>query len=106
MPTTTVLETLDGSPAENVGIEKGDTILEINDVQIKNWDSIVNEINSSNPNKNMKVTVLRNGDKKDYILKPEISKDNRVIIGIVPTSEKSFMSAIKGGVQRLVHFLC
>ncbi len=100
MPTTTVLETLEGSPAENVGIKNGDVILNINDKHIRNWDSIVNEINNSNPDEDMKVTVLRNGDTKDFILRPEISKDNRVIIGIVPTSQKSFISSIKGGFQK------
>ncbi|MCF6464701.1 RIP metalloprotease RseP [Clostridium sp. Cult2] len=100
MPTTTVLETLEGSPAEDVGIIAGDTILNINGRQVRNWDSIVDEINSSNPDEDMKVIVLRNEETKDFVLRPEVRNDNRVIIGIVPTSERSIFSAIKGGFQK------
>ncbi|MCF6463302.1 RIP metalloprotease RseP [Clostridium sp. Cult1] len=100
MPTTIVLETLDDSPAKSAGIQREDRIVKINNIEMKNWDSIVNEINNSSPDEDMKVTVLRNGDIKDFTLKPEVSNDNRVIIGIVPTTEKTFISAIKGGLQK------
>lgn len=100
MPTTTVLETVENSPAENVGIQTGDRIININNNKIDNWDSIVDEINSSDPNENMSVTVLRDGETKVFNLTPELSDDSRVIIGIVPTSERSFVSAIRGGFQK------
>lgn len=100
MPTTTILETIEGSPAESVGLKNGDKIININDVQIKDWDSIINEINNSDPNEDMNVAILRDGETFNYTLKPQISNDDRVIIGIVPVSEKSFLAAIKGGLQK------
>lgn len=100
MPTTTILETIKNSPAEKVGMKPGDVIVSINNEQIKNWDSIVNEISNSNPKEDMEVTILRNEEKIDYLLKPEIGDNNRIIIGIVPVSQKSFFSSIKGGFEK------
>ncbi|MBZ2173839.1 RIP metalloprotease RseP [Schnuerera sp. xch1] len=105
MPTTTVSEVLEGSPAENVGIQSGDIIVNINNIQIEDWDSIVEEINTSNPGDNMNVVVLRNGEAIEYTLKPTVSEDNRVIIGITPTFEKSLSIAIMGGFHKTGIFI-
>lgn len=100
VPTTTIKNTQPDSPAEKVGIQSGDTIVNINDEQIESWDSIAEKINSSKPNKEVKVTVLRNEEKIDYFLQPQKSEDNRNIIGIEPVSEKSFLLAIRGGFEQ------
>ena len=77
MPTTTILETTKDSPAEKAGIKSGDVVVSINDERIKNWNSIVNTINNSNPDKEMKVTILRNGERFNYFLK-EIGDNHRI----------------------------
>lgn len=98
IPTTTVENTIDGSPAEKAGILSGDTIKSINNVEVDDWNSIVDAISSSNPREEMVIRVIRNGESKDYILNPTINEeDNRVIIGIEPRYEKSFSAAIAGG---------
>ena len=99
MPTTTILKTMKGSPAEKVGIKSGDVVISINNKRTKNWDSIVSTINNSNQDKEMKITVLRNGERFNYFLKPEI-RDNRAIIGIEPVLRKSFFASIKGGFEK------
>ncbi len=100
VPTTTIKDVQQDSPAESVGIQRGDTILSINDDQIDDWDSIVEKINGSEPNKEMKVTVLRNEEKIDYFLQPKIGDDNRIVIGIVPVSRKSFLLSIGKGFEQ------
>ena len=105
MPTTTISEIIKNSPAEKVGIKSGDTILSINDKDIKNWDSIVKQINESKPNEKMKMVISRNGNKIDYFVSTEINEENRAIIGIVPEVEKTFVSSIKGGFQKTGYML-
>lgn len=100
MPTTRVLKTAEDSPAQSVGIKEGDKILEINNKEVQSWDSIVKEINKSDPNKEIKVTILRNKEIIKYPIKPMISEDNKIMIGIYPSFESSFFSAIKGGFQK------
>lgn len=100
MQTTTILETIENSPAEQVGIQAGDTIIGINDMDTKNWDSMVNEINKAKPDEEMKVSILRNGEKIDFTLLPEVTEENITIIGIRPVVEKSITSSIKGGFQK------
>lgn len=99
MPTTTISETIENSPAERVGLKRGDQILSINEVETKKWDSVVEEINKFNPNEKMKITLLRNGEKIHYLISPELN-DDRVIIGIIPVSERTFFSSIKGGFEK------
>lgn len=100
VPTTEILKTTKDSPAEKAGIKSGDVIVGINNEQIKNWESIVDEISKSNPDQEMKVTLLRNEEKIDYLIQPEIGEEDRIIIGIEPVSEKSFFTSIKGGFQK------
>lgn len=107
MPTTTIKETIKDSPAQEVGLKSGDKIVEINDESTKSWNKIVDAINSSSPKKEMKVTVLRGSKLLDFHLTPKIDKEynNRLIIGIVPTSEKTLFSAIKGGFEKTITVL-
>jgi len=105
-PTTTVLETIENSPAERVGIQSGDIVKSINGVNVDDWNSIVDRISNSNPDKEMIVRVIRGGETIDFKLKPTISEeDNRVIIGIgiIPKYEKSISAAIAGGLSEAGH---
>lgn len=97
VPTTTISETITSSPAEKAGIKSGDIILSINDVEIKDWDDVLNEVGTSNPEDTMKIKVLRNNETIEFSLNPTVSEDNRVIIGIVPLNERSLETAIVGG---------
>ena len=105
MPSTTVYKTLKGSPAEEIGILSGDQIISINGKEINSWDEISEEISKSNPEEYMNIVLLRDGEAIKYTLKPEINEENRVIIGIQPEFEKSFLLAIKGGFQKTGYVL-
>lgn len=102
-PTTIISETIDNSPAYEAGIIEGDKIIAINDNKTQSWDAIVNEINKSTKNE-IKVTVLRNSKVREFYIKP-IIENNRLLIGIVPKTEKSLYWAIKGGMQKTVFII-
>ena len=100
-PTTTILNTQPGSPAEKSGVQSGDIIIGINNNSTKSWDSIVNEISNANPDEKLTVTLLREDEKISYVLHPKKDKEeDRVIIGIVPVSEKTLIRAVKAGFER------
>ena len=104
MPTTTIEETLVNSPAEKSGIQSGDTIISINGEKTNSWESIVDKINSSDPNIKMEILISRNNQNKTFTILP-VTEDGRTIIGIVPKSEYSILSAIRGGFQKTTMFL-
>lgn len=104
IPTTTVLDTIENSPEERVGILSGDIIKSINGVEVDDWNSIVDRVGNSNPEDEMVVRVIRDGETLDFTLKPTVSEeDNRVIIGIMPKYEKSISAAIAGGLSETSH---
>ena len=100
VPMTTISETIKDSPAEKSGIQSGDHILSMNGKETNEWDSIVEEISKANPDKKMQITILRDEEKIDYYIKPEVNEENRLIIGIAPIVKKSFFSSIKEGFQK------
>ncbi|NLJ79178.1 MAG: RIP metalloprotease RseP [Tissierellia bacterium] len=105
MPTTTIQNVQPDSPAERIGIQNGDAIVRINDKPINDWDSIVERINSASPDKELKVTIMRDEKELDYSLQPTKGEDDRTIIGIEPVLKKSFLLSIKGGVEQTLAVL-
>ncbi len=99
MPTTQIEETTENSPAQLAGIEKGDTILEINGRKIESWEDIVDSINKASLDEDIKISVERNELVENLALKP-IVEEGRTIIGIIPQSEQSISSAIKGAFEK------
>ena len=61
----------DNSPASEGGISVGDKFLSINGVGVNNWFEIVNIIKKS-PNKELKISVLRNDNKEILYVRPTI----------------------------------
>jgi len=97
-PTTTVEETIENSPAERAGILNGDVIKSINNIEVKDWNSIVNTISNSSPDEEITISIIRDGENITISMIPTLSEeDNRVIIGIIPKYERSISAAIAGG---------
>lgn len=103
VPTTTV-NIMEGLPAEKSGMISGDKIISINNNPITDWNSIAENINDTDPNKDIEVEVKRENKNKTFFIKTTV-EDGRNIIGIKPVVEKSLLGAIKGGLQNTGMFL-
>ena len=60
------------NPAKEAGLEKGDIIIEINGKKVYSADSVTDILNDNN-GKDYKITVKRNGNYKEILLKPAYS---------------------------------
>lgn len=60
------------NPAKEAGLEKGDIIIEINGKKVYSADSVTDILNDNNGN-DYKITVKRNGNYKEFLLKPAYS---------------------------------
>ena len=70
----------DNSPASKAGISVGDKFLSINGAEVNNWFEIVNIIKKS-PNKELKISVLRNDNKEILYVRPTIYNGDSGKIG-------------------------
>ena len=70
----------DNSPAYEAGIIIGDKFLSINGVEVTNWFEMVNIIKKS-PNKELKISVLRNDNKEIMYARPTIYNNESGKIG-------------------------
>ncbi|MDY0234465.1 MAG: RIP metalloprotease RseP [Gudongella sp.] len=103
-PTTTIDEVLVDSPAMEYGVLSGDKIVSIDGVEIKEWNQIVDTINSSETSKILNINVQRNDKIISLQVKPMLDND-RVVIGIVPESEKSILKSIGAGFEDTAYFI-
>ena len=77
---------VEGSPAEQAGLRKGDKIIEIDGQQVDAWAQLV-ELISAAPNKPTLLAVERDGAVMSFTITPEkIEKDGKTIgrIGVSP----------------------
>ena len=63
---------LDGSPADNAGIEPGDIIREINGTEISDWNDLVNTVAELEPGTRTVFTIWRNGN--ELTVRPRIAR--------------------------------
>ena len=70
----------DNSPAYEAGIIIGDKFLSINGVEVTNWFEMVNIIKKS-PNKELKISILRNDNKEILYVTPAIYNSESGKIG-------------------------
>jgi len=66
------------SAAEIAGLKQGDIIIEYNDIPIKNMQSFRNEIALMTPGDKVKLTVIREGKKKNYAVSLGDSPDTHI----------------------------
>ena len=95
VPTTTISQGEENSPAYTAGIQKGDKILSINDKKINSWDDVQAVKNAVNT-RELNIKVQRK-DTELNIKTTLKENDRNKIIGIVPVSEKNIVKAIANG---------
>ncbi len=99
-PTTTIQNVKPGFPAKEAGVHPGDEVIAIDGKTMSSWDQVVQTI-SQNNSKTVEMTLLRKGHKKNIHMVPVMDQEtNRAIIGISPSTEKSFIKSIKVSIDR------
>ncbi|WP_290776233.1 RIP metalloprotease RseP [Anaerofustis sp.] len=94
-PTTTLSNVLDNSPAYLAGLKSGDTITQIDNKKINEWNDLSNSINNSK-GKELNITYkTADGQIKQSKVTPKKNNEtNSYQIGINPTYSKSFIGTI------------
>ncbi len=101
-PSTTIQEVLAGSPAETIGLQKGDQVVEIDGENIDSWGQLEKAIAKSEGNE-ITIILKRNGDNVLKNIEPMVDEEtNRVMIGIVPKMEKSLSGAVRNSFRNLM----
>lgn len=91
-------DVIEGKPADQVGLKKGDIVMKINENPVKSWEDMVTIIHN-NPDKQLNLVVKRDGETKTFKVSPvkdEASKQG--MIGITyPTERPGIFAALKMG---------
>ena len=103
-PTNIIGEIIPNTPAQYGGIMEGDKLISVNSAQVNSWEELSNAIGNSVSNEEMEITIIRNNEEKTLYLNP-VLEDDRVMIGIIPMYEKSFVAGIKGGFEMTATFI-
>lgn len=82
--------TLIGAPAYNAGLEKGDVITKVNDIEMTDENHFSDFIKTKKNGEKLKITYLRNGDEKETEL--ILSKDPRYTIIIDKEADEKAVS--------------
>ncbi|MDD5923125.1 MAG: RIP metalloprotease RseP [Eubacteriales bacterium] len=81
VPTTTLSEVTNGSPAYEAGIRSGDTILKVNGAEVHSWRQVTSALGSLDGSKKLTVTYQRDGKNETVSMKSE-KIDGQYRIGI------------------------
>ncbi|MEW9124624.1 MAG: RIP metalloprotease RseP [Thermotaleaceae bacterium] len=104
-PTTIIDRVTPNFPADKVGIQPGDQIVEINEQRIKSWDQIVSVINGSRE-ENIEISLIREGQERKVRVTPIINEEtNQAVIGITPMAQKSFVRSITTSFDRMIFIM-
>ncbi|TDM42206.1 RIP metalloprotease RseP [Macrococcoides goetzii] len=108
-PTTTISGVAKDSPAQEVGLKKGDTIKQLNGEKVTSFNQIRNYLDQ-NGGKTIKLIVDRDGQEKTFNLKPKLMKQevskgkslDRYIIGFGPEFGGSFLDKLLYGITMTI----
>ena len=90
--------TLAGSPAERIGIQRGDRILTVDDSQVPTWEKLLIAI-ATRPDRDVPLTILRNGQTQSLTVRPTAEGRYEIgNIGVLPDINPIVDSVIPGDV--------
>lgn len=96
--TTTIDEVQPDTPAYEAGLLSGDRILEAGGNKIEHWNDLSTAVSSSfGDEKEVEITVERDGNEKSFTVIPEKAEDGRYIIGITSKVSHSVFAAAENG---------
>ncbi len=93
VPSTTIDEVIENSPAHIAGLEKGDKIISVNGKTTKTFSEISLSINESEGNVDIKVE--RNNEIKNFNLEPVKNSEGYRLAGFKPLIENNLLSNTK-----------
>lgn len=98
-------DVLPDRPAERIGLEPGDQIIRINDVDVGTWEDIVNSIHLY-PGEEIELTVSRGTETRTVSVVPELDEaSGRGLIGILQSTERQgFFDSIVLGMRQAYDF--
>lgn len=79
VPGTTIASFVDGYPAKESGLEKGDTIIAVNEKSVETWTDLMAAMQEA-PEGSMNIAVLRNRARQDFTLSPRV-EDAKDVFG-------------------------
>lgn len=95
--TNTIDTVSEGGPAAEAGIMPGDRITYIEGNKTDSWNAVVTEISKGEAGREIEIGIVRDGKDRTFTVKPELSDDNRVVVGIQAEISHWFPSAVKYG---------
>lgn len=75
------------SAADQIGLRQGDVLIKIGSIDIKQWQDVSNAVRP-NPNTELDLTVLRDGQKRDFKVTPTAKKVDGETYGLLGVSPK------------------
>ncbi len=100
MPTTTIEEVSTGMPAETIGLQAGDEIVNLNGEEIKDWSDVASAIMLDT--EQTEITIMRDGESMSYTTEPIENDQGGYIIGITSQLTHNPISAIyNGGIKTI-----
>jgi regulator of sigma E protease len=87
-----------GSPAEKIGIHRGDRILTVGGREVDTWEQLYLAIGTK-PNRDVPMTLLRNGQTMDVSVHAEVQPDDKYgfgDIGVLPDVNPVVRSTVHG----------
>ena len=103
-PTNTIGEIIPNTPAQFGGVMEGDRFISINGTPINTWDELSNTISSSSGNEEFQIKVIRDNQEETLYIQPTV-EDGKIMIGVIPMYEKSFVAGLKGGFEMTANFI-
>lgn len=92
-PTTEIDTVIDNGPAYEAGIKSGDQIVAAQGNNIDDWQEF--KIIIAEAEDDVSIQILRNGERINFNLKPQLDENNNKLIGISAKTDTSFIESIK-----------
>jgi len=102
---TTLYDVVAGSPAATAGIQAGDTIVQIDGVEIPDWETLVAVVDAHEPGDQVSVAYLHDGQRHDVSLVLTDNGQGHPALGIYAGSELVHMSLWESTKQTGTYFL-